>query len=66
MEITIDTIIKVILILVVILVVGASLFLFWNNYLKPYFAGIGKEVTGAAILMLRTKRFKNMNGLNKS
>ncbi|MBS3090691.1 hypothetical protein J4433_02885 [Candidatus Pacearchaeota archaeon] len=66
MEITIDTIIKVILILVVILVVGASLFLFWNNYLKPYFSGIGKEVAGIAILRLKTKRFKNMNCLKKS
>lgn len=59
MELTINTLIKIIIILAVILVVAASLFLFWQNYLKPYFSGIGKEVAGIAIFSLKTKRFKN-------
>ncbi|MFH0831938.1 MAG: hypothetical protein V1886_03705 [archaeon] len=63
MEITIDTIIKVVLILLVIVVVASALFLFWNNYLKQYFSGIGSEVLGTAILMFGTKRFKNTRAL---
>ena len=66
MELSIDTIVKIVIILMVIVVVGASLFLFWQNYLKPYFSGIGKEVAGIAIFSLKTKRFKNMNCLKKS
>lgn len=58
MELTINTLIKIILVLVVIVIVAASLFLVWQNYLKPYFSGIGKEVTGLILLRLKAKKRK--------
>ena len=44
-ELTINTLIRIIIVLLVIVVVGVSLFLLWNSYLKPYFSGIGKDET---------------------
>lgn len=56
MELTINTLIKIILILLVIVIVGISLFSIWQNYLRPYFSGIGKEVAGIVLLNLKIKK----------
>ncbi len=61
MELTINTLIKIVLVLLVIVVVGISLFAVWQNYLKPYFSGLGKEVAEIALLMLRQKSLKMRN-----
>jgi hypothetical protein len=61
MELTINTLIKIVLVILVIVVVAAGLIAVWQNYLKPYFSGLGKEVTGIALLMLRQKSLKMRN-----